>query len=118
MATNCTAESHAALKLADPLLVASGRYAGKQSDGDGGWLALHDCPAGCGSTLALDTRVILMWTAVREAGRLGVAGDLEGCCHELCRAAEHALSISRSLEWRAQEERARASRGVVMAVVP
>lgn len=115
MATNCTAESHAALKLADPLLVASGRYAGKQSDGDGGWLALHDCPAGCGSTLALDTRVILMAAALREFRVMMSAGDMEGACREVLRAAEHALSISRSLEWRAQEERARASRGVAVA---
>lgn len=105
----CTADSHAMLKRTDPLRVAAGRYAGSQEDGAGGWLALHDCPD-CGSTLALDTRVILMWTAVREAGTLGAAGDLEGCCNELRRAGEHALSISRSLEWQAQEERARERR--------
>lgn len=119
----CTSESHADLKRRDPLLVAAGRYAGRQEDGDGGWLALYDCP-NCGSTLALDERTVMMWTAIREAGTLAAAGDVEGACCEIARAGELARSIASSLEWRAQQERARLRRlelergGVVLAVVP
>lgn len=110
--STCTNDSHARLKLSDPLRVATGTYQGEQDDGAGHVLALHDCPIGCGSTLAIDTRTVKMWTAVREAGNYAAEGNVEACLHEIARAGEWARLLASSLEWEAQEERARQRRMV------